>query len=81
MKISVLYFSVIQKITGKRYEQFELPEKINGEQLFLLIAERHPGLSDYKRYLRLAVNQEYQPFETVLKHNDEVVFITPVSGG
>lgn len=81
MKISVLYFSVFQKITGKRSEQFDLDEKVSAEQLFSLMTERYPDLSEYKQYLRLAVNQEYQPFDTVLQHDDEVVFITPVSGG
>lgn len=37
---------------------------------------------DVKRAnLKVAVNEEYVPFSTLLKENDTLVFIPPVAGG
>lgn len=81
MNISVIYFSVLQKITGKRQEQIHLENSSNGEDLFELLAGQYPELNKYKKHLRLSVNREYSPFDRTLQSDDEVVFITPVSGG
>lgn len=53
----------------------------NAEDLFGILAQEYPEMEKYKTYIRLSVNQQYLPFTTELKPNDEVVFITPVSGG
>lgn len=81
MKISVIYFSILQKITGKRQETIHLEQPGNAEELFEIIAEQYPEIKKYKPYMRVSVNQEYLPFNTQLNPDDEVVFITPVSGG
>lgn len=81
MCITILYFSVLQKITGKRQEVIQMEEPGNAENLFKILEQKYPEIIKYKPYIRLSVNQEYLPFNTQLKPEDEVVFITPVSGG
>ncbi|MEX0680319.1 MAG: MoaD/ThiS family protein [Balneolales bacterium] len=81
MNISVIYFSVLKKITGKSQEVIRLEKQMSAEDLFGLLSKKYPEMVRYKPYIRLSVNQEYLPFETRLKPDDEVVFITPVSGG
>jgi MoaD family protein len=81
MNISVIYFSVLKKITGKRQEEIHLDKPSKAEDLFEMLAEQYPEMKKYKPYIRVSVNQEYLPFQTELKADDEVVFITPVSGG
>ena len=41
----------------------------------------NPGFSKKPESLVAAVNQEYQDLNFVLRDNDEVAFIPPVSGG
>ncbi|MDZ7756826.1 MoaD/ThiS family protein [Rhodohalobacter sp.] len=81
MNISVIYFSVLKKITGKSQETIHMEKSGNAEDLFGILAQEYPEMEKYKTYMRLSVNQQYLPFTTELKPNDEVVFITPVSGG
>lgn len=81
MQVSVKYFSVLHSITGKREENLELPEHSTGEIMLEQVLEHYPAIKPYKNILRLAVNQEYRDFSTKLQEQDEVVLITPVSGG
>lgn len=45
------------------------------------LTERFPGISKYRKHIRVAVNQEYVEFDYQPVDSDEIVFITPVSGG
>jgi len=46
-----------------------------------VLVERYPRLAGLIAYARLAVNQEYQPWEVPLSDGDELGLIPPVSGG
>lgn len=81
MQVSVKYFSVLHSITGKKMENLNLPDGSTGEVLLERILEYYPGLHPYRDVVRLAVNQEYRKFSITLQEQDEVVLITPVSGG
>ena len=45
------------------------------------LVARHPCLAGLVEYARLAINQEYQPWEAPLHDGDELALIPPVSGG
>ena len=51
------------------------------EELWLLLAERHPGLSPMRDTLAFAVNGEYARGDTLISPGDEVAVLPPVSGG
>lgn len=46
-----------------------------------VLMERHPRLAGLIVYARLAINQEYQSWDTPLHDGDELGLIPPVSGG
>lgn len=79
--ISIRYFSVLSEITGKRQERISLNEGDSLEDILISITERFPGIEKYRPHIRAAVNQSYEEFDFMPKQNDEIVFITPVSGG
>lgn len=79
--ISIKYFSVLSEITGKRQEELSISEGDSLEDIFSSIKKRFPGIEKYRPHIRAAVNQNYREFDFKPKDNDEIVFITPVSGG
>jgi len=79
--ISIKYFSVLSEITGIRQEKLSIREGDTLEDVLLLITERFPKIEKYHPHIRAAVNQNYEEFDFKPKNNDEIVFITPVSGG
>lgn len=79
--VTIYWFSVLADIRGVRKEQQTLEQPVNGEQLFDRLAKQHTQLLSYRDHIRLALNREYVPLDTAINEGDEVVFITPVSGG
>ena len=79
--ISIKYFSVLSEVTGKREEKVPISEGDTLEDIFISIKKRFPDIEKYRPYIRAAVNQNYEEFDFKPNNNDEIVFITPVSGG
>lgn len=79
--ILIKYFSVISEITNKKKESFQLKSGETVEELLQLLTQQYPEMSQYIPYIRVAVNQNYVSMDYRPSDNDEVVFITPVSGG
>jgi len=77
--VSVHYFAVLREQRGLAREQLvtaaadpaALYEELRGKHGFTLPAER----------LRVAVNEEFAPWDAVLRDGDTLVFIPPVAGG
>lgn len=79
--IFIKYFSVLSQITNKRCEPLELKEGQTVEELINILAQKYPEMARYIPYIRVAVNQNYVSMDYMPSENDEVAFITPVSGG
>lgn len=80
MKIRVLTFGIARDITNADTIQVELPAGSNAATLQTRLQEQYPA---FKRLnsLRIAVNAEYADPDTLLRENDEIALIPPVSGG
>ena len=78
--VKVLLFGAAADRAGTRETQVPAGE-ITLEELWLLLAERHPGLSPMRDTLAFAVNGEYARGDTRLSPGDEVAVLPPVSGG
>lgn len=80
MKIRVLTFGIARDIVNTDMLLVELPAGSNAGALQNLLQEQFPA---FKRLnsLRIAVNTEYAGPETLLRENDEIALIPPVSGG
>ena len=78
--VKVLLFGAAADRAGTRETQVPAGE-ITLDELWLLLAERHPGLSPMRNTLAFAVNGEYARGDTRLSPGDEVAVLPPVSGG
>ena len=80
-----LYFAWLRTKIGIGEETLELPEEVTTVSEFLdWLGQRGPtyleALQD-RSVVRVAVNQEYVPFDHVLAPDDEVALFPPVTGG
>lgn len=81
MRVRVRLFAVLADAVGGREVTLDLPQGATGEELFAALAAAHPEVAGYRSVLRLAVNQEYVPWDHPLRSGDEIALIPPVSGG
>jgi molybdopterin converting factor subunit 1 len=79
MRVRVLYFGVLKDVMGRGSTVMEVAE---GSSVAALLAV-HRGLAAASVWdsVAVAVNQEYARAGDVLKDEDEVALLPPVSGG
>ena len=79
MKIKVKYFASLREQAQKNEE--EITEFFNNSfDLYLALKERYQFSLNVNE-IKVAINGEYQDFQTKLCHDDVVTFIPPVAGG
>ncbi len=81
MKVRVKLFASFREIVGSKEEELELSEGTTVKMLLDQYVERFPSIAKYRDHIILSVNKEYGPPSLVLKDQDEVSFLPPVSGG
>lgn len=81
MKITVRLFAALADAAGARELELELSAGATGRDLLNLLSARYPKVAALAPSLRLAVNQEYVPWDNPLASDDEIALIPPVSGG
>jgi len=79
--VSIRYYSVLAEITGRKNEEFPIRRGQTVKEMLNELSVLYPGMKKYESYIRVAVNQNYESMDYKPAHNDEIVFITPVSGG
>lgn len=79
--IHIQWFSVLAEERGTRSELLAIEPGCSGKELIDSLAADFPKLGQYRKHVRLAVNQNYEDENVILGDGDEVAFITPVSGG
>ena len=75
----VLYFAEIKEILEMNSEDIDLIEDITVETFKELLFERQPSIRDKK--FQVAVNEEFVQLNDIVKQDDVVALIPPVSGG
>jgi molybdopterin converting factor subunit 1 len=81
MQVRILFFGILKELAGKSKDRLELPEGASVRDVLEQYASRMPKIRESLSSLAVAVNKEYAGAETVLKENDEVALLPPVSGG
>jgi MoaE-MoaD fusion protein len=82
MTVEVRLFAILRERAGRGRVQLELPSGATVAQALGRLAEMEPLEELLKRLpVRLAVNREYATAETVLRAEDELALIPPLSGG
>ncbi|ARV16010.1 MoaD/ThiS family protein [Polaribacter sp. SA4-12] len=80
MKIQILLFGITTDLIGTSNLDLEVVEGITVVSFKSLLKEEYPQLENIDSYA-IAVNESYATDELVLKENDVVAIIPPVSGG
>jgi molybdopterin synthase catalytic subunit len=81
VQVKVRYFGTLKDIAGRDREVVEVGDGICVGDLFAQIQQRYPKMDAFRGSIALAVNLEYSNGRAVLRDNDEVALIPPVSGG
>jgi molybdopterin synthase catalytic subunit len=81
MQVQVLYLGMLREIAGCEREVVQLADEASVADLFAQVQQRIPKLRDFRGAIALAVNYEYADGSVVLRDDDEVALIPPVSGG
>jgi molybdopterin converting factor subunit 1 len=83
MQVKVLFFAASREAAGKSEELIDITDGSTTHTLLQHLVQSYPGLESVMRSCVFAVNQEYVPPSQalVLKANDEVAIIPPLSGG
>lgn len=80
MKIEVIAFGIAKDIISGKTTTVELEAETTVGQLKAYLCRAYP-LFEQLRSLSIAVNEEYRADDFVIRPQDEVVIIPPVSGG
>jgi MoaE-MoaD fusion protein len=81
MHVRVLFFGVLKELAGEPGELLDLPDGAVVRDVLAHYASRSPLAKESLDSLAVAVNQEYAGRETLLKSDDEIALLPPVSGG
>jgi molybdopterin converting factor subunit 1 len=80
MKINVLLFGISADLVGASTLELDLLENANVSDFKSTLQKEYSNLTQLNSYA-IAVNESYADETTILKENDVVAVIPPVSGG
>ncbi len=80
MKIKILSFGILKDLIGKNSLELILGTDTTIKSLKGILLEKYPKIIAFSNF-SIAVNEEYVDVDYVLKSNDVVALIPPVSGG
>lgn len=80
MKLKILFFGITTDLVNASEMYLEVEKDLSIENFKLLLKNKFTVLDKINSYA-IAVNEEYANEETILKNNDVVAVIPPVSGG
>jgi molybdopterin converting factor subunit 1 len=81
MKVKVKFFAMLRERAGAGEIAREMKEGGTVADLWETLKKDYPRLAPVDTRLLYAVNQNYVRPDHILKENDEVAFVPPVSGG
>jgi len=80
MQIHLLFFGITRDLVAKNSIDFTIPSKSTVKTFKNTLLKTFPKLQKHNNF-SIAVNESYVQDFTVLKENDVVAIIPPVSGG
>tara|TARA_R110002049_G_scaffold75991_1_gene195521 strand:- start:5217 stop:5459 length:243 start_codon:yes stop_codon:yes gene_type:complete len=80
MKIEILFFGITSDLINETQLKIEFQDAISVADFKMNLKQKYPQLENINSYA-IAVNEEYAEDNIVLKENDVVAVIPPVSGG
>jgi molybdopterin converting factor subunit 1 len=80
MTIRLLFFGITTDLVGKNSLTFELKNQCSVKEFKALLIAQFPNLKNINEFA-IAVNEAYAQDAVILKNDDVVAIIPPVSGG
>ncbi len=80
MRVQIRCFASLRELAQGRSE-LALDDPSTVDDAWVALAERHPGLSPHRPYVRAARNGVYAAWTDRLADDDVIAFLPPVSGG
>jgi molybdopterin synthase catalytic subunit len=82
IRVTILYFAYIQETTRRKEEIMELSTNTSIKELVSIILTRYPNIKNIKN-IKISVNYRVvnSNSNSILKNNDEVALLPPISGG
>ncbi len=80
MIIKILFFGIARDLAQENSVELELEKDSKIADVLKRLQKQYPKMKNIQEF-STAVNEEYAEIETVLKANDVVAIIPPVSGG
>lgn len=80
MSITILLFGILRDVIGENKLTRATTVNTSLEDLRQNLAKEFPNLNDYNNY-SIAVNEAYAENDYIIRENDVVALIPPVSGG
>ena len=80
MNVRILLFGVTKEIVGSSTLELDISSDGSVESMLSDLKGRYPAFEKLNS-LMVAVNSEYASGDLVIRENDEVALIPPVSGG
>ncbi|MDA0684959.1 MAG: MoaD/ThiS family protein [Bacteroidetes bacterium] len=81
MTISVRVFAMLREALGASMIHVEVPENCSTRMLVDLLVKAFPSIEPVHNVIRVAVNDEWASWDTLIAAGDDVALLTPVSGG
>ena len=81
VQVRVLFFGMLKDLVGQTSESLSLPEGSTLGDLLSQYESRIPRLKDFLPSIACSVNREYASPEVILRADDEIGLLPPVSGG
>lgn len=78
---TVKFFGWAKDLAGTAESTMDLPAEISTDGMWDVLIARYPSLASHRKSFMLAVNREYAAAGAVVRDDDEVAVIPPVSGG
>lgn len=80
MKIQVLFFGITTDLLATSSLELEIDASLKVVDFKTLLMQKYPKLENLNSYA-IAVNETYAEDDLLLKENDVIAVIPPVSGG
>ncbi|KAJ8759533.1 hypothetical protein K2173_007151 [Erythroxylum novogranatense] len=81
VKIKVLFFARARDIVGLPSMPLEVSSGSTASDCLNKLVALFPGLEELRGCMVLAVNEEYTTESAIIKEEDELAIIPPISGG
>lgn len=84
MPVEIRYFAAVREALDCESEDLsmeELPNDPTAEDVWNVLCERHPQLSEWRSRVRLALNRDFVGDDVGVEDGDEFAVIPPVAGG